>query len=124
MAEEFRPNSAASLTDLLSAAKNIVTALNLQAQTASNLAGNTTRPAISTGTLISGQRGRLCNIIVTTAGSTPGLVYDTPSLSGISASNLVYSIPNTLGVYVISVPVMQGIVIVPGTGQVITVSYS
>lgn len=119
-----RPNSVASLTDLLTAAKNIVVALNTEAQTAANIAGTGNKAGISSSTLVSGKPGRLVNVIVTTAGSTVGSAYDASSVSTVSASNLLYSIPNTVGVYVVSVPLLYGLVITPGTSQVVTVTYS
>ena len=115
--------STASLTDILTAAKNIVTALNTTAKTTSNIAGNTNRPAISTTTAILSQPGRLVSVVVTTAG-VAGAVYDASNVSNISANNLVYVIPATLGVVSVGIPMMYGIVIAPGAGQVVTVSYS
>lgn len=120
----FRPNSVASLTDILTAAKNIVVALNTASQINSNALGTTTKAAISAATTISGQPGRLVKIIVTTAGSVTGTANDAISVSNASASNVVFTIPNTTGVYEINIPVMYGLVVTPGTGQVVTVTYS
>lgn len=117
-------SAGASLADILSAAKNIVTALNSSVQTASNLAGNTNRSGLASATLVSSKPGRLVNIVVTTAGSTEGDVNDAASLSNVTTNNMIYKIPNTVGVHVIGVPTMYGIVITPGTGQVVTVTYS
>lgn len=119
-----RNNSVASLTDLLTASKNIVVALNTSAQTSANLAGNSNRAAISASTLVLSKPGRLVNLIVTTAGSTVGSAYDAPSVATAASTNVVYSIPNTVGVYPINCPLMYGLVITPGTGQVVTVTYS
>jgi deoxyhypusine synthase len=79
-------SAGASLADILSAAKNIVTALNSSVQTASNLAGNTNRSGLASATLVSSKPGRLVNIVVTTAGSTEGDVNDAASLSNVTAS--------------------------------------
>ena len=112
----------ASLSDLLTAAKNIVTALNLQAQNAVQLAGQQALTAISAATLVFAGGGRAVAISVTTAGSAAGAVYDANNVA--STSNPIYTIPNTVGVYVLGVPVSNGLVIAPGTGQKVTVVYS
>lgn len=112
----------ASLTDLLTAAKNIVTAINGLGQTYLNVQGALSYTDLSTTTLVHSTAGRICNVIVTTAGSATGAIYDSTNTS--SPSNLVYVIPNTVGVYVVNFPINYGIVVVPGTGQVVSVSHS
>jgi len=112
----------ASLSDLLTAAKNIVTAINNVAQTYSSVQGVQNSSNISTTTLVKGSAGRLATVVVTTAGSATGTVYDSANAS--SVSRKLYIIPNTVGVYVVNMPANYGIVVVPGTGQVVTVSYS
>jgi len=111
-----------SLTDLLTAAKNIVTAINGLGQTYLNIQGALSYTDLSTTTLVHSGSGRLCNVVVTTAGSAVGSVYD--SVNTTSPSNKIYVIPNTVGVYTVNFPVNYGIVIVPGTGQVVSVSHS
>lgn len=111
-----------SLSDILTAAKNIVTALNGAAQTYINVNGARLQSAISASTLISSVPGRLATISVTTAGSTAGTIYDSNSASVTTAP--IYTIPNAVGVVVVNMPVINGVLVVPGTGQVVTVSYS
>ena len=112
----------ASLTDLLTAAKNIVTAINGLGQTYLNIQGALSYTDLTAATLVHNGAGRVCNIIVTTAGSAAGSVYD--SANATSPTNKIYSIPNTVGIYTVNFPVNYGIVIVPGTGQTVSVSHS
>ena len=111
-----------SLTDMLTAAKNIVTAINAMTQTYVGVQGSQNLANISSATLIQQGPGRIASISVTTAGSSAGAIYDA-SLSS-STSNLIWSIPNTVGITVVNFPLRFGLVVVPGTGQTVTVSYS
>lgn len=112
----------ASLSDILSSAQNIVKALSNLGTTFLQVQGNQVTAGISASAVVSGAQGRLAQISVTTAGTTAGTAYDA-NATGITTSP-VFTIPNTVGVYTINFPVNNGIVIAPGTGQVITVSYS
>lgn len=112
----------ASLDDILTTAKNIVTAVNNVAQTYLSVQGAKVVQAISVPTVVSTSPGRAARASVTVAGSTPGLVYDSAALTMLSRP--IYSIPNTLGDEEINLPVAYGVVVVPGAGQTVTVSYS
>lgn len=112
----------ASLVDILTAAKNVVTAINNVAGTYLNVQGSQNIANISTASLIKIGSGRVASISVTTAGTTTGLVYDTNSAS--STSNPIYVIPNTIGVTFVNLPVTNGIVVAVGTGQIVTISFS
>ena len=79
---------------------------------------------ISAATAIKSSRGRIVKVNVTTAGSTAGSVYDRATTSGTGAANLVAAIPNTVGTYTIDFPCANGIVVTPGTGMVVSVSFN
>lgn len=111
-----------SISDILTSAQNIATALNGIAQTLSNITGVRNVVDISTSNLVTANAGRVCTIIVTTAGTTVGSVYDSNTTS--VTTGKVFSIPNALGVTVLNFPVALGILVVPGTGQILSVSYS
>lgn len=78
---------------------------------------------ISTATVVKASSGRLVRIDVITAGSTAGTANDTTTTGGAAASNEIFAIPNTIGSYYLDWPVANGIVIIPGTAQVVSVSY-
>jgi hypothetical protein len=83
---------------------------------------------VTTNTLVKGSPGRVATVIVNTAGSTAGAVYDASSVASITtataASKLVATIPNTVGIYPMDFPCLTGVVVEPGTGQVVSVSYN
>ena len=78
---------------------------------------------VAASAVIKATPGRVCRVIVTTAGSAPGAIHDFAATSGTSAATLVATIPNTVGIYDISIPCAVGITYILGTGQVCTVSY-
>jgi len=112
----------ASLSDILTTAQNIVKAINNVAQTYLEVQGIQSLSNVSTTTLVKSTSGRVATIAVTTAGSTVGNIYDSNTAS--STNNKIYVIPNTVGLYVVNIPVNYGIVVVPGTSQVIALSFS
>jgi hypothetical protein len=112
----------ASLSDLLTTAKNIASAINGVAQTYINVQGARIRQNMTASTAVSNAAGRLAVVTVTTAGSAVGTIYDSASTS--ITTRPIYTIPNTVGVVFVNLPVIYGIVVAPGTGQAVTVSYS
>jgi len=111
-----------NLSDILTATQNIVKALNGYTQGYLNIQGAQSKAAISSPTVVKTTSGRVCVVAVTTAGSTVVTIYD--SISTPSTTLPIYVIPNTVGVYVLNMPTNFGIVVAPGTSQVVTVSYS
>jgi len=112
----------ASLDDILTVAKNIVTAVNGAAQNYLNVQGAQNAVSISATSLIKNSAGRLAQVSITVAGSAVGTIYDSTSTT--SPTNPIYTIPNTIGVFFVNLPVSYGIVVKPGTGQTLTISYS
>lgn len=111
-----------SLSDILTVAKNVVTAINGVAQTYLNVQGLQNSGSLTAATLVQLGSGRVATVSVTVAGSAVGKIYDTNSAA--STTNPVYVIPNTVGVVFVNMPVGIGLVVAPGTGQSVTVSYS
>jgi len=112
----------ASISDILTSSQNIVRALSNLGTTFLQVQGNQVETGISAATIVSSQQGRLVRISVVTAGSTAGVAYDAIAV-GITTSPIA-TIPNTVGIIDVNLPVDNGIVIAPGTGQVVTVSFS
>jgi hypothetical protein len=100
-------------------------ALKLDAQGAlqSSGGGTSSQLNITAATLVKATPGRLVKIEVTTAGSAAGAAYDAATTSGNVAANLIAPLPDTVGGIVLDWPCQNGILIVPGTGQVLSVSY-
>lgn len=87
-------------------------------------AGMAAKNGISAQTQVVVGRYRIVRISVTTAGSAAGTINDTATVGGIAAGNLIASIPNTVGIYWIDWPCVNGICITPGTSQVLSITYS
>lgn len=111
-----------SITDIFSAAKNIAVAINNAAQIYLKVQGAQRSGTLTGTTLVSSVQGRLASISVVVAGSSDGMIYD----SSVSTSliNALAVIDNTIGVTVINLPYNTGLVVVPGTGMTVVVSYS
>jgi len=79
---------------------------------------------VTTKTLVKATAGRIAKVNVLVAGGTnTGAVYDHATTTGTGAANLVAVIPDTVGSYVIDFPCANGIVVDPGTGNTVSISY-
>ncbi len=112
----------ASLSDLLTTAKNIASAINGLAQTYVSVQGARIQQNITATALVSSAAGRVATVSVTTAGATDGIIYDANDTG--TTTRPIYVIDNTVGVVFVNLPVVYGIVVVPGSGQAVSISYS
>ncbi len=83
--------------------------------------GATASNAITAATLVRNGTGRLASVSVLVAGAV-GAIYDAADAA--ATTNKVYVIPAVVGVYVVNWPLSYGLVVAPGAGQTISVSYS
>lgn len=113
---------AGSLDDILTAAKNIVTAINGAAQTYLSVNGNQIAGNITATTLIKSGAGRIATCSIVVAGNTTGTIYDGASTSATTLP--LFTIPDTLGIVTVNLPVLNGIVVTPGTGQTVSIGFS
>jgi hypothetical protein len=112
----------ASLSDILTTTKNIVTALNQLGQTYLDVEGTTSYTQITAATLVKSGQGRIARLVVVVAGSGTGSVYDASSAA--ATTNKLLTIPTTIGIVEVNIPVNNGIVVAPGTGQTVAIVYS
>jgi hypothetical protein len=68
-------------------------------------------------------QSRIVRVNVVVAGTTAGSVNDSATVAGAVAANEIESIPSVVGPILLDFPIFAGIVIIPGTGQVVSVSY-
>jgi len=113
----------ASLDDILTTQKNAVVSLSNTAQTILRAQGNSTSATVTGDTLIILGRGYLVNVCVVIAGSTTGSIYNASSTSTTAAGNKLFATPTTVGMYPLGQVFNTGLVISPGTGQSINVTY-
>jgi len=112
----------ASLSDILTVAKNIAQAVNALAQAYFNVQGAQNFAGLTAPTVVKTSSGRVAVISVVVAGSAPGMIYDAATL-GVTTKPLCV-IPNTAGPFVANLPTSFGLLIVPGTGQTVSGSFS
>lgn len=116
----------ATLDDLLTTQKNGVIAINNLNQTYAYLGGKTTSATLTASTLVFSGPGRLVSYSITVKGSAAGTIYNSPTTGGVSASNalIVTTATQEVGVYQVGVHFSNGLVVSPGTGQSINITYS
>lgn len=79
---------------------------------------------ITTPTLVKAGPGYVVAVAVIVAGTLPGTVNDAASTGAAAPANQVAVIPNTVGQVGVNFPVAAGIVVVPGTGQTLAVTFN
>ena len=116
----------ATLDDILTCQKNGVVAINnLGITLKSYNTGQYTSATVSVPTVIATGTGRIVSATIVDAGSTAGYIYNSLLTSTVATSNAIVSLqPSDIGVYPIGSRFTAGIVVVPGTGQTINVTYS
>lgn len=78
---------------------------------------------ITTQTVVKATPGLVGRVFVNTAGSTVGSVNDAATTGAVAVSNLIAALPNTVQGIPVEFYAANGIVVTPGTGQVISISY-
>jgi len=116
----------ASLSDILTAAKNLVTALNNAADAYLSVNGKSTLENITVPTIVKATPGRVASVSIIVSGSSTGYLYDAHNLTNTTAP--LWIIPETSQPngepYVVNMPTNTGLICVPGTGQTVTVNWS
>lgn len=120
----------ANIDDLVTVQKNGVVAVNaltavLEAFRAiyESFVGDKTFLGVTENTLVATEAGRLVNVIVSVAGAA-GTIHDAATVAAATTSNVIAVTPATAGVLSINVPFTSGLVIKPGAGQTVGVTYS
>ena len=114
----------ASLDDILTAQKNGVIAINNLSQGTLRGLGTQTSATITAATVIYVGKGYLVNFAVVVAGATAGTISNTGAISTVAAANALCIVPNTIGIVNVGQVFSTGLVVTPGTGQSINVTYS
>ena len=114
----------ASLDDILTVQKNGVVAINNLSQGTLRGLGTQTSVTVTTATLIYAGTGYLVNFSVVVAGSTAGTISNTNAVASVAAANALCTVPATVGIVKVGQVFSTGLVVTPGTGQSINVTYS
>lgn len=86
--------------------------------------GASTVSNITVATVIKATAGRICKVSVIVAGSAVGTVNNCATTGAAAVANQVGTTPTALGTTDFQMVCSTGIVVVPGTGQTLAVSYN
>jgi len=86
--------------------------------------GNRAALNVTAATVIKATAGICVSVAVVVAGSTVGTVNDVATTGGAAATNQFGTVPNSVNTYTFNWPCGTGIVVVPGTGQTLAVSFA
>jgi hypothetical protein len=78
---------------------------------------------ITAPTVVKTTSGRICRVSVIVAGTAVGSVNDVATTAGVAVTNQLAVIPDVVGSYDIDMPCAVGLVVTPGTGQTLAISY-
>ena len=115
----------ASLSDILTAAQHIASNIAQAAQTYLAVNGQQSRSGIAAAAgpqLLKQGSGRVAYVNVTVAGTADGALVDGNSAAVVAPVLAV--IPMAVGSYFINAPYNLGLVVIPGAGQTVTVTFS
>jgi hypothetical protein len=82
-----------------------------------------TVPGVTGATVVATGVGRINRVNVVVAGSAAGAVYDAATVPAGTAATQLISLPNTLGSYPIDMQFTNGLLVTPGAGQTLAVSW-
>jgi len=115
----------ATLDDILTAQKNGVVAINGVAQSNLRAQGTVTSQTVTANTLVITGKGYLVSYTVLATGSANGTINDSNTVAGSSSANALCATDKTaVGVYKTGLVYTSGLVIKPGSGQSINVTYT
>lgn len=87
------------------------------------LAGRLSTLNITAATVVKATPGRVFKVSVIVAGSTAGTINDCATVAAAAATNQIGTAPNTVGTTDFNWPMGTGIVVVPGTGQTLALTW-
>jgi hypothetical protein len=93
-------------------------------QTVSLAVANRRSLNITANTVVKPTPGFVVRVSVVVAGSAAGTINDAATVAAAVTANVIAAIPATVGTYSIEFPATSGIVIKPGSGQTIAVSFN
>jgi hypothetical protein len=112
----------ASTSDVLTALQHIASNIAQAAQTYLAVNGQQSQSGIAAPALLKQGPGRIAYINVTVAGTAPGSLVDSNSPAGVAPVLAV--IPDAVGAIFVNLPFNLGLVVIPGTGMTLSVSFS
>lgn len=118
-------SAGSSMSDILTAIKNLVVALNAAAQSFNNVNGVSTKEGITVPTVVKASPGRVASVSIIIAGSSTGMIYDSPNLQQLSPLWVIPEAAKADGEpFVVNLSTDSGLLVVPGAGQSVTVNWA
>lgn len=119
------PQPGASLSDLLTAVKNLVIALNGATQAFNQVNGLSTLEGVTAATVVKASPGRVASVSIIVAGSTTGMIYDSANKTQVMPLWVIPMATASNGEpYVVNMACDSGILVVPGSGQTLSICWS
>lgn len=109
--------------DILTSLQNAVQAVNTLSQTWITVAGAVTSPAYSADVVLTTKQGRVAYVSVI-AGGTSGFLHNCQTIAAATDANKLMAIPSAPGTYLAMVNFNNGLLLRPGAGQLVCVTYS
>lgn len=103
-------------------ASTVIFLLPVSASAQSSNASITSKLNITTATVVKAAAGELVCFNVTVAGAA-GTINDVTTTGAAAAANVIAAIPAVVGSYCGRFPFLSGLVVAPGSAQVVSVSY-
>ena len=113
-----------SLSDILTALKNGVVAMGDTANQLRAQVPTFTSQTVTVATLIVAGKGRLFGYSVVVVGTTEGTINDTGTVAAAAAANALSTMLKATGWYPVNMVFDDGLVVTPGTGQSVNLTYS
>ena len=114
---------AASLDDILTTQRNGVIAINGLAQSNLRTLGTITSSTVTANTLVVSGAGYLVRYSILAAGAA-GTIHNANSVANANAANALCVSQATIGVFDAGMAFTNGLVIKPGAGQSVNVTYA
>jgi hypothetical protein len=88
-----------------------------------NLGGANSALYLQAGTVVKASAGAVVRVVVQVAGSATGSINDCTATAAAVTANQIAVIPETVGPVTLEFPCLNGITVMPGSGQAVSVSY-
>lgn len=111
-------------TDFLSSLQNATQAISTLGRTWATLEGVVTSPSTMVPVVVTTKGGRVAYVSVIAGGSDVGYLHNCQTVAQANDSNKLVVIKTTEAIYLAAVNFNNGLVIIPGTNQLVNVTYS
>lgn len=109
---------------LLSSVQAATQAINLLSKTWASNEGSVTTPSTMAPVVVTTKNGRVAYVSIVAGGDDGGYIYNCQTTAQAADANKLMALPTVPGIYIAAVNFNNGLVIIPGTNQLVNVTYS